>query len=104
MSKFPVTITDDKMTAFVARLAKDMLGEDKVFQMKPLMASEDFSYYLEKVPGTIAFLGMANKEKGITYPQHHPKYDIDEDCLPIGTAINVAVALDYLPKIESQSS
>jgi len=96
MGKFPATINDAEMTAFVARLARDMLGEDKVAQMKPLMGSEDFSYYLQKIPGTFVFLGVENKEKGIIYPQHHPKYDIDEDILPIGTAIHVAVALEYL--------
>jgi len=102
MSKFPATINDDEMTAFVARLAKDMLGEDKVLQVKALMGSEDFSYYLQKIPGTFVFLGVENKEKGIIYPQHHPKFDIDEDILPIGTAINVAVALEYLLKNESR--
>ena len=96
MSKFPATINDDKMTVFVAKVARDLLGQDKVIQMKRRMGSEDFSYYLQKIPGTFVFLGVGNKEKGIIYPQHHPKYDIDEDILPIGTAINVAVALEYL--------
>jgi len=104
MRKVLATINDDQMTAFVARLAKDMLGEDKVLQMKPLMASEDFPYYLQKAPGTFVFLGVENKEKGIIYSQHHPKYDIDEDILPIGTAIHVAVALEYLLKNQTRSS
>jgi len=103
MGKFPAMINDDEMTAFVARLAKDMLGEDKALQMKPLMGSEDFSYYLQKIPGTFVFLGVENKQKGIIYPQHHPKYDIDEDILPIGTAIHVAVALEYLLKNQTRS-
>ena len=45
--------------------------------MKPLMGSEDFSFYLEKVPGTFAFPGVENKEKGIIYPYHHPKFNRD---------------------------
>jgi metal-dependent amidase/aminoacylase/carboxypeptidase family protein len=39
---------------------------------------------------------VENKEKGIIYPQHHPKFDIDEDILPTGTALHTAVALEYL--------
>jgi len=96
MSKFPATITDEQMTAFVVNVAKEILGEDKILMMKPLMGSEDFSFYLQKIPGTFAFLGVENKEKGIIYPQHHPKYNIDEDILPIGTALQVAVAQEYL--------
>ena len=96
MSKFPATITDEQMTAFVVNVAKEILGEDKISMMKPLMGSEDFSFYLQKIPGTFAFLGVENKEKGIIYPQHHPKYNIDEDILPIGAALHVAVAREYL--------
>jgi amidohydrolase len=98
MRTFPPTINDDEMTAFVVELAKNVLGENKISQMKAFMGSEDFSYYLQKIPGTFVFLGVENKEKGIIYPQHHPKYDIDEDILPIGTALNVAVALEYLKR------
>lgn len=96
MTKFPATINDEKMTALVAKVARDILGGDKVFQMKSMMASEDFSYYSQKIPGTFIFLGVENKEKGIVYPWHHPRFDIDEDILSIGTAIHVATVLEYL--------
>jgi amidohydrolase len=98
MSKFPAMINEKEMTTLVVEVAQDFLGKDRVSLMKPLMGSEDFSYYLQKVPGTFVFLGVENKEKGIIYPQHHPKYDIDEDILPIGTTLHVAVALEYLGK------
>jgi metal-dependent amidase/aminoacylase/carboxypeptidase family protein len=84
------------MTDFIVSVAKEILGEDKLQLMKPLMGSEDFSFYLQKIPGTFVFLGVENKEKGIIYPQHHPKFDIDEDILPTGTALHAAVALEYL--------
>jgi amidohydrolase len=96
MSKFPATINDEKMTAFVVNVAEGLLGKDKLQLMKPLMGSEDFSFYLQKVPGTFVFLGVENKEKGILYPQHHPKFNIDEDILPLGTALHVSVAMEYL--------
>jgi len=96
MSKFPATINDEKMTAFVVNVAEELFGKDKLQLMKPLMGSEDFSFYLQKVPGTFAFLGVENKEKGIIYPHHHPKFDIDEDILPIGAALHVSVAMGFL--------
>jgi amidohydrolase len=98
MRKFPAVINEEKMTELVVKVAQDLLGKDKVSQMKPLMGSEDFSYYLQKIPGTFVFLGVENKEKGIIYPQHHPRYDIDEDILPVGAALHVAVALEFLAK------
>ncbi|RPJ42089.1 MAG: amidohydrolase [Deltaproteobacteria bacterium] len=94
--RFPATANDEKMTSFVIQIARELMGADKIFPMRPLMGSEDFSYYLEKVPGAFVFLGGANKGKGIVYPQHHPKFDLDEDTLPFGTALHVAVARDYL--------
>ncbi|HSB03829.1 MAG TPA: amidohydrolase, partial [Thermodesulfobacteriota bacterium] len=96
--RFPVTINDDRMTDFVAKIARDVLGEDQVFEMKPLMGSEDFSYYLQKVPGSFVFFGTKSTEKGITYPLHHPRFDIDEDVLPTGAALLAALALEFLRK------
>jgi amidohydrolase len=100
MSKFPPTINDEKMTEFVVNVAEELFGKDKLQLMKPLMGSEDFSYYLQKVPGTFVFLGVKNEEKGIIYPQHHPKFDIDEDILPLGTALHVSVAMEFLSEQE----
>ena len=94
--RFPVTINDDRMTDFVAKIARDMLGEDQVLEIKPLMGSEDFSYYLQKVPGSFLFFGTKSAEKGITYPHHHPRFDIDEDVLPTGAALHAAMALEFL--------
>ncbi len=96
MRKFPPTINDEEMTEFVVKVAREIFGEEKLLLMKPLMGSEDFSYYLQRIPGTFVFLGMENREKRIAYPQHHPKFEIDEDILSIGTALHCAVTLEYL--------
>jgi amidohydrolase len=96
--RFPVTINDDRMTSFVAKIARDVLGEDRVFEMKPLMGSEDFSYYLQKVPGSFVFFGTKSAGKRAIYPHHHPRFDIDEDVLPTGAALYAAIALEFLRK------
>jgi amidohydrolase len=94
--RFPVTANEETMTSFVVKIAERLFGPDKVFQMKPQMGSEDFSYYLEKIPGTFVFLGAKNEAKGIIYPGHHPKFDVDEEALPKGTALYAAVAEEFL--------
>jgi amidohydrolase len=94
--RFPVTANDETVTSFVVKISEKLFGADKVLQMRPLMGSEDFSYYLEKVPGTFVFLGAKNEAKGIIHPHHHPKFDLDEDALPKGAALYVAVAEDFL--------
>jgi amidohydrolase len=96
MPRFPLTVNDEGMTSFVVKIASEMLGVGKVFEIKPLLGSEDFSFYLERIPGTFVYLGVKNETKGIIFPHHHPRFDIDEDMLTTGTALNVAIATEYL--------
>ena len=93
---YPAVCNDPTETArAVASLAK-IAGEENLIEMKPLMGGEDFSYYLQKVPGTFFYTGGGNAEKGIIYPHHHPKFDIDEDALLFASKGLLQSALDYL--------
>ena len=96
MPRFPLTVNDEGMTAFVVGVARELVGEGRVREIKPLLGSEDFSFYLQKIPGCFVYLGTRNEAKGIVYPHHHPKFDIDEEALTTGTALNVAIAMEYL--------
>lgn len=49
--------------------------------IEPIMGAEDFSYYVEKVPGAFFFVITSNPEKGITAPNHSPHFNIDEELL-----------------------
>ena len=84
----------------LAQIAKSgitkLYGEDVVANFEKTMGGEDFAYFIQKVPGIIAFLGGGNKEKNTTYPHHHEKFNIDEDALPIGTSLYAQFALDFL--------
>ena len=57
---------------------------------------EDFAIFMQDVPGCFYFLGVRNEERGIIYPWHHPKFDVDEKCLPVGAGILAQSAVDYL--------
>ncbi len=63
----------------VLSLARDRLGDEAVRVCQPMMAGEDFSFYLERVPGCFLFVGAGNES--IRAPHHHPLFDIDERAL-----------------------
>lgn len=60
------------------------------------MASEDFSYVLEKVPGAMFFLGVRDKSWETPRGAHSASFDMNEDALPIGAAVLAASALEFL--------
>lgn len=45
------------------------------------LLGEDFSYYLQEVPGTFFFAGGRNEDINAVYPHHHPKFDMDEQSM-----------------------
>lgn len=91
---FPV-VNDPKMTGFVRKMAADLVGENNIVPYVT-MAGEDFSEFTVGIPSTLYFVGAGNKEKGIIFPHHHPKFDIDEESLTIGTQMHVKTALEFL--------
>lgn len=94
---YPPTVNDPEFTKKVVHAASKMIGSDQIIEIKkPNMGTEDMSLYLEKVPGAYFVIGTGNPGKGITYPHHNSKFDLDEDTLWIGPAIFCHIALDYL--------
>jgi amidohydrolase len=94
---FPATVNDRDMAALVRRCATALLGEEAVVWMdRPRLTGETFCHYLREVPGAYFILGTGNEEKGTTYPSHHPRFDIDEDVLPLGAALLALVAVGFL--------
>ena len=74
-----------------------MAGSENVVDVaEPTMGGEDMSYYLEKVPGTFIAIGTGNKEKGTAYPNHHPKFTVDEDVLHVASGVFARACLDFL--------
>ncbi|MCX6068670.1 MAG: M20/M25/M40 family metallo-hydrolase, partial [Chloroflexi bacterium] len=71
-----------------------LLGPENVQFMTPSLGAEDFGAFTEKVPGAMFTLGamIAGDERLL----HHPRFDIDERALPIGTAILADAALKFL--------
>jgi metal-dependent amidase/aminoacylase/carboxypeptidase family protein len=51
------------------------------------------------VPGCYFLLGAGDPASGISAPHHHPDFDIDESCLPIGVEVLARAALIYLAEV-----
>ncbi len=86
----PPVVNDERAAAIVRAAAEAVVGAANVQTITPPMVSEDVAEFLSRVPGCFFFVGARNEAKGIVYGHHHPRFDIDEDALPIGVAILAA--------------
>jgi len=93
---YPVLWNDPRMTKLVAEVCSRALGQENVKYLRPSMGGEDFSFFLEKVPGSYFRLGCRNEAKGIIHPLHSSLFDIDEDVLPFGVEVFVRIVDQYL--------
>ncbi|MEG6584591.1 M20 metallopeptidase family protein [Dendrosporobacter sp. 1207_IL3150] len=91
---FGPVVNHPEIVKEVVQAAKEVISPDKIIEIKPVMGGEDFSCYLEKVPGMMVFVGSGNEQKNITFPHHHPKFDIDESVLSLGMEIMLRTALN----------
>lgn len=94
---YTALVNDPAVVDVVAAAADDILGPGSVdWKEKPSMGVEDFSFFCRERPGAFYHLGCGNEARGITSPLHSPTFDIDEDCLPLGVAMQVASTLKLL--------
>ncbi|MCF7948568.1 MAG: amidohydrolase [Spirochaetia bacterium] len=91
-------LSNDPASAELVRAAaEETLGDKtKVTGLIHTMAGEDFCDYLQDTPGAFSFVGVNNPEAGSNFPHHHPKFNIDEDVLPLGVELHVRTALRFL--------
>ncbi|WP_026905733.1 amidohydrolase [Paucisalibacillus globulus] len=80
---YPPLYNDPELTALVAETLKAVQDKDikEVKQFPKLSPSEDFAYYLEKIPGSYFYIGCTPNGVEEPYFNHHPKFDIDEDAI-----------------------
>jgi amidohydrolase len=80
-------INDPEIAAMLAEVALTINPDAKIDAGFKTMGGEDFSLMMQTIPGCFMMVGSANPEKGLDYGHHHPKFDIDEACLPYAVAI-----------------
>jgi amidohydrolase len=91
---YPVTVNDSSAAQRTLDVARSLVGDDRVIEMpNPMMGAEDWSYVLEKVPGSMAFLGVAPPGVERPAPNHSNRMLIDEPAMAVGIALHAAMAL-----------
>jgi len=95
-----VTWNDVKLTEWAMPSLTWAAGKAGVSSIKPITASEDFSFYQQQVPGVFFFLGIADEGADLskTAPNHSPFFRVNEAALENGVRALSGLAVDYLHK------
>jgi hippurate hydrolase len=94
---YPVTVNDADFARFTEQVTVDLLGDHAFIEMPaPVMGAEDFSYFLERVPGALVFLGVRPPGEGRPAPCHSNRMQIHEEGMAAGIALHTAIALRWL--------
>lgn len=96
---YPCLYNDDEKVDIVKECAEEIIGKENIIEQKaPKMGVESFAYFAMERPSAFYFLGTGNKEKDTEQPAHSKLFDIDEDALPIGVAIQASAAFKFLSR------
>ncbi len=93
----PPAVVNDRRWAEAAAAVANSIGLH-VVEPLPSPAGEDFSFYLQHVPGSFVFLGTSGPQEW-----HHPACDVDERALPIGASFFAALAVDAFARLSDSS-
>ncbi len=89
-------VNDPVVTRVVHQAAQDLFPEATLDNHFSTMGSEDMASYMQNIPGCFFFIGSANSAKGFDAPHHHPRFDVDEQALPVAVALMSAAAIRLL--------
>lgn len=93
-----VVVNDPKLVEETLPSMRRALGEANVIKVPARMGAEDFSYFQQVIPGFYYRLGSGNPAKGIIAEAHTPEFDVDEECLVVGTKVMANVLVDFLER------
>ncbi len=96
--KMPVTFNNEKLTKQMVSSLKRAAGNDNVVEIPPDTGSEDFAFYVEKVPGMFFFVGACPPDVDpAKAPSHHtPDFMMDEGSMEVGLKAMLQLTLDYM--------
>lgn len=96
--KMPVTFNNEKITKQMVASLKRAAGDNNVVEIPPDTGSEDFAYYVEKVPGLFFFVGAcpADMDPAKAASHHTPDFMMDEGSMRVGLKAMLQLTLDYM--------
>jgi amidohydrolase len=92
----PPTINDQASSAMISSAALDVLGAGSVVQTPQSLGGEDFAWYLESVPGSLARLGTRVPGSVQSHDLHQPTFNVDERAIGVGIKVLAATAITAL--------
>ena len=96
-SGYPPTINSKVESKFAANVAKNLVGEENVItDIKPSMGGEDFSYFLNKKPGSYLYIGQQDQNHKAHL--HTTNYDFNDNLLPLGVNFWVELVKNFFQK------
>ena len=100
MEGYPPVVNDPVAARIATEIAAGIVGQDKVKgQPLPSLGGEDFSFFLQKIPGCLVRFG-ARHTKLPDAPAHSPRFDFDEQVLPTGAIFLAQTAISALERME----
>lgn len=96
--RYPSLLNDRSTHERIETSLHTVFGADNVLEVGPVLASEDFAFYSRKIPSMFYFLG-AKAEIPETFFLHHPKMQVNEACIALGSDFLTHAALDLLKKL-----
>ncbi len=99
----PAVINDPIIANHVINIVHDLYPNFTTDDSFQTMGSEDYSLFLQEIPGCFFFVGSANNDKNLVFGHHHPKFDFDEEVLPISVSLmlGMLMKLDFLKTEEN---
>jgi len=100
--RYPAVINSAEQTALVLDVMREVVGERNTQVVEPVMASEDFSFYLQDKPGCYFFLGAGEGEHRDAghgagpCSLHNGSYDFNDRVIPIGASLWIRLVHRYL--------
>jgi amidohydrolase len=89
----PPTVNEATSTAMLETAAEAVLGSGAVVDAPQSLGGEDFAWYLESIPGSLARLGTRVPDSGQDFDIHQPTFDVDERAIGVGVRLLAATAL-----------
>lgn len=93
---YPPVINDEFFSQKLYETARKILGDDVVFHEEKSMGADDMSYFLNEAKGCYFLLNNSKSDDDVSYPLHHPKFNIDEKTLVKPLALFLEMTLNFL--------
>lgn len=100
---YPASFNTENEAEIVKKVLREINGLN-VIEPSPIMASDDFAYYVQKVPGVYFFTGSSTEDPNTQFPHHHPKFNIDERVMKNSAKAFLSIVDYYLVQNKNISS